>query len=292
MLACDKAPTEGPRPAPPAPAAPSRAWPAFDSAQLNAFAPLPAPQPTDENVKLGHKLFFHPRLGCASCHDVTTNGAGPKKGARDAPTVFNAVGSFAHGWDARYATLEDLVMPHAAAMNGSEEKKIAAAVGKSSEAIATAVAAYVKRLLTPSRFDDHLRKGNVLSDAELDGLAAFVDAGCTTCHQGKYIGATQAQRLGMAKPWPGDIGKEAGRFDVTKQEIDRGVFKVPTLRNVTRTAPYLHDGSLATLEETVRLMARHQAGKELGDAQVKAIVTFLKTLEGEPPKDLAEKPRT
>jgi cytochrome c peroxidase len=291
LLACDKPRTDSaPAPAPPTPAAPARAWPAFQAEQLYPFAPLPAPQPIDENVKLGQKLFFDARLGCAGCHDVTTNGAGTRKGKRETPTVFNAVGSYAQGWDGRFSTLEELVLPHAAAMTGTDEKKLATAIGKTSDAIATAVAAYLKRLLTPSRFDEHLRSKDVLTEAELDGFAAFVDAGCTTCHQGKYIGATQAQKLGVAKPWPGEAGSDPGRFDVTKQEADRGLFKVPSLRNVTKTAPYLHDGSVATLEEIVRLMARHQAGKELGDAQVKAIATFLGTLDGEPPKDLAKKP--
>lgn len=292
FVACDRRPEERTQPtAAPAPApAPTRAWPAFDTAMQNPFAPLPAPQPVDENVKLGHRLFFDARLGCAGCHDVTTNGAGPKKGKRDTPTVFNAVGSYAQGWDGRWSTLEEMILPHAAESTGADEKKLAAQIGRTPEAISSAVAAYVKRLLTPSRFDEHLRSGNVLTPQELDGLAAFTDAGCTTCHQGKYVGGTQAQKLGIAKPWPGEAGKDPGRFEITKQEVDRGLFKVPSLRNVTKTAPYLHDGSVETLEEIVRLMARHQTGKELGDAQVKAIVTFLATLEGEPPKDLAKKP--
>jgi cytochrome c peroxidase len=290
LSGCDKR-TEESRPAPPvAPAAPPRAWPAFDAAQLNFFAPLPEPPPIDAATKLGHRLFFDARLGCATCHDVTTNGAGPKKGKRDTPTVFNAVGAYAQGWDGRWSTLEELVVPHAAEQMGTDEKKLVAALGKPADAISSAVAAYVKRLLTPARFDEHLRSGNVLTEAELDGVAAFVDAGCPTCHQGKYIGATQAQKLGVAKPWPGDAGKDPGRFEVTKQESDRGLFKVPSLRNVTKTAPYLHDGSVATLQENVRLMARHQTGKELGEAQVKAIVAFLGTLAGDPPKDLAKKP--
>jgi cytochrome c peroxidase len=292
--ACDKRPEQtAPPPTPaPTPAAAARAWPAFDAAQLNPFAPLPASPPIDEPTKLGHKLFFDARLGCATCHDVTTNGAGPRRGKRETPTVFNAVGSYAQGWDGRWSTLEELVLPHAAEMTSTDEKKIAAAIGKPPDAIASAVAAYLKRLLTPSRFDEHLRSGNVLTEAELDGFAAFVDAGCTTCHQGKYVGATQAQKLGVAKPWPGDAGADPGRLEVSKQEVDRGLFKVASLRNVTKTAPYLHDGSVATLDETVRLMARHQAGKEIGEAQVKAIVTFLGTLTGEPPKDLAKKPGT
>jgi len=119
----------------------------------------------------------------------------------------------------------------------------------------------------------------------------FVEAGCTSCHQGKYIGASQTQKLGMAKPWPPDAGTEPGRFAITKQEMDRGMWKVPSLRNVTRTAPYLHDGTIATLPEITKLMAKHQVGKELNDEQAAAIVKFLGTLEGEPPKELTAKPK-
>ena len=89
------------------------------------------------------------------------------------------------------------------------------------------------------------------------------------------------QKLGVAKPW--GTTKDLGRFAVTKQDADKMHFKVPTLRNVEKTAPYYHDGSQATLEDAVKSMAEYQLGKQLDDGQVKSIVTFLKTLTGDLP---------
>jgi cytochrome c peroxidase len=96
------------------------------------------------------------------------------------------------------------------------------------------------------------------------------------------------QKLGLVKDYFADRGTpitdaDLGRYNVTKQDYDKYFFKVPTLRNVELTAPYLHDGSQATLEDTVRVMGTYQLGRELTDAQVNSIVTFLKSLTGELP---------
>jgi cytochrome c peroxidase len=330
---CDEKPKTDPNankqaPAPPAsstPAPPKRAT--FSEEQLNPFQPLPAalenPQ-IDEPVKLGRALWFDARLSkgkdvsCNSCHDLakagvdgqpTSTGTNKASGKRNTPTVINAAGSFAQGWDARATTIEELVVPHmidAAIMGMGDEKALVSAVttlygaqfkkafpdekAVTAETIAQAYAAYVKKLFARSRWDKFLAGDkSQLKEEELTGFATFVEAGCTSCHQGKYIGGTNAQRLGIAKPWPPPAGSDPGRFDVTKQEADRGLFKVPTLRNVTRTGPWLHDGSIASLEEVVRLMAKHQVGKEISEDQAKAIVTFLGTLTGDPPKELLSK---
>lgn len=272
-------------------------------------------------------LFFDARLSkgqdvaCATCHDLTKAGVdgaktstGTKKaqGKRNTPTVINAGGSFAQGWDAKATQMEELIVPHLldpAIAAFESEKKIVdliesipgyqAAFKKAfpdetkltTELIARALGSFTKKLFARSRWDKYLAGDkSALNDEELSGLAMFVEGGCTACHQGKYLGATQSQRLGIAKPWPPPAGTDLGRFDVTKQEADRGMWKVPSLRNVTKTAPYLHDGSIATLEETTKLMARHQVGRELSDLQVKAITAFLGTLNGDPPRELAQKP--
>ena len=314
----------------PAPA--SAAIPAFDPAQLNLFAPIPegVEKPTmDDATKLGQMLFFDKRLSrgqdvsCASCHDlaktgqdgeVTATGTKKEKSKRNTPTLLNAGGSFAQGWDARATTIDELVMPHVldpAIMGMPSEERVtetiesipgyAAAFKKafpdekpavSADTVSRALGTYTKKLFARSRWDRYLAGDkSALNDAELGGFAMFVEAGCTSCHQGKYIGATQSQKLGIAKPWPGPAGEEPGRFAATKQEADRGMWKVPTLRNVTQTGPYLHDGSVASLEEMTRLMARHQTGRELSEPQIKAIVTWLGTLNGEPPKELTAKPQ-
>jgi len=309
----------------------STSIPAFVPAQLAFFGPIPEGVETpvmDETTKLGQMLFFDKRLSrgqdvaCASCHDlakagqdgeVTSTGTKREKSRRNTPTLLNAGGSFAQGWDARATSIDELVVPHLldpAIMGMADEKRITDTLGSipayaaafkkafpdeappvSAETVGRALGTYTKKLFARSRWDRYLAgDSTALNDAELGGLAMFVEAGCTSCHQGKYVGATQAAKLGIAKPWPGAAGEEPGRFAVSKQEADRGMWKVPTLRNVTQTGPYLHDGSVASLEEMTRLMARHQAGRELSAPQVRAIVTWLGTLTGDAPKELTTKP--
>jgi cytochrome c peroxidase len=341
LAACDKKPDAPPAPAPETPAAPTTATGAappeapkgraFDPGQLAVFAPLPEKieRPdnllTDDKVALGKQLYFDARLSrgqdvsCNSCHDVTKSGGddaplavGTKKakGTRNTPTIFNAAGEFAQGWDGRGALIEDFIIPHAAeaTVMAADEKRLvdtatsipayAAAFKKAfpdekgaitGSTVAKAIAAYTRKLLTPARWDKFLAGDQAaLTDEEKAGLGAFMDANCTTCHAGKYVGGAQNQKLGVAKPWP--TTTDVGRFAVTKQEVDRFVFKVPTLRNVTKTGPYLHDGSVTSLDELTKLMERHQVGKELTDAQAKSIVTFLGALAGDAPKDLLKKP--
>lgn len=340
LAACDDK-RSNPAPVAPPPAASTSAVVApsanarpFDPGQLAVFSPLPASieRPdnllTPDKVALGRMLWFDARLSmgqdvsCNSCHDVTKSGAdgsdgtvvstGTKKqkGTRNAPTIFNAAGNTAQGWDARAALVEELVVPHAAeaSVMGSDAKRLvdtvasipayAAAFKKAfpdargavtPETLSMALAAYARRLLTPSRWDRFLAGDETaLTPEEKVGLGAFMDASCTTCHAGKYVGGAQNQKLGVAKPWPN--ATDTGRFEVTKQDVDRGVFKVPTLRNVTKTGPYLHDGSVASLEEITKMMARYQVGKELTDGQAKAIVTFLGALAADAPKELVQKP--
>lgn len=283
----------------------------------------------DDATKLGHELFFDKRLSrgqdvaCASCHDlanagqdgeVTATGTKKQKSKRNTPGVLNAGGSFAQGWDARTTSIDDFVMPHVldpSIMGMPDDKRVTDTVASipayvaafkkafpdekvavTAETVSRALGTYTKKLFARSRWDRYLAgEKSALTDAELGGFAMFVEAGCTSCHQGKYVGATQTQKLGIARPWPAPAGEEPGRYAITKQEADRGMWKVPTLRNVTRTGPYLHDGSVASLEEITRLMGRHQAGRELSDPQIKAIVAWLGTLTGEAPKELTTKPQ-
>jgi cytochrome c peroxidase len=88
--------------------------------------------------------------------------------------------------------------------------------------------------------------------------------------------------------WPKQT--DQGRFEVTKQESDKMFFKVPSLRNVEKTAPYFHDGSVASLPEAVKAMAKHQLGRDLPESDVQSIVAFLKALTGEVPKDYIAAP--
>jgi cytochrome c peroxidase len=274
------------------------------------------------------RLSASGKIACVTCHDFSKAGAdglakpavaggpGADSGAetpRNTPTVVNCGGSFAQGWDGRASTPEEFATLHTldpSILGIADEKKLvailsgipayAAAFKKafpdatpsiSGETYGNAVGGFTKKLFARARWDKFLGGDkSAVTTEELSGFAMFVEAGCTSCHQGKYIGATQLQKLGMAKPWPPPAGADPGRFSFSKQEMDRGMWKVPSLRNVTRTGPYLHDGSIATLAEISKLMARHQVGKEINDEQAGAIAKFLGTLEGDPPKVLTEKP--
>lgn len=336
VLACEKKPEKPAQPAPPVggPAAAGSSTRPYDPDQLAAFAPLPATIERPDNlltadkVALGQMLWFDTRLSkghdvsCNSCHDVTKSGAdeapvstGTKKqrGSRNAPTIANAAGGNAQGWDARWSLVEEAVVPHAgeATVMDLGEKRLVATLASipgykapfakafpeekgaiTAETVSKAIGAYTRKLLTPSRWDTFLGGDqSALTADEKVGLGEFLNANCTTCHAGKYAGAAQNQKLGVAKPWPSTApNADVGRFDVTKDAADKGVFKVPTLRNVTKTGPYLHDGSVASLEELIKLMSRHQVGRELTDAQAKSIVTFLGALAGDMPKALVAVP--
>ena len=125
-----------------------------------------------------------------------------------------------------------------------------------------------------------------LSDEQLAGLQEFLDVGCVTCHMGPTIGGGLYRKLGLVKPYPIE---DPGRFAVTGEEADRFVFKVPSLRNVAMTWPYFHNGSIASLQDVIRVMGRHQLGVELSDEQVARIETFLGALTGTvDPKYIAE----
>lgn len=336
LAACDDK-RSNPSAVAPAPVASATATPnarPFDPGQLAVFAPLPASieRPdnllTPEKVALGQMLWFDKRLSrgqdvsCNSCHDVTRSGADgvdaaavstgtkKRKTTRNAPTVFNAAGNFAQGWDSRASLVEELVVAHAAEPStmGSDASHLVEVVSSipgyvasfkksfpdakgvvTPETLSMALGAYARKLLTPSRWDKFLGGDEAaLSTEEKAGLGAFMDASCTTCHAGKYVGGAQNQKLGVARAWPNMT--DTGRFEITKQEVDRGVFKVPTLRNVTKTGPYLHDGSISSLEVLTQMMARYQVGKELTEGQARSIVTFLGALAGDAPKDLVQKP--
>jgi cytochrome c peroxidase len=281
---------------------------------------------TEERVTLGRILYFDPRLSknhdvsCETCHrlgkygvdnEPTSVGHAGQRGKRNAPTVYNAAIHFRQFWDGRSPDVEaqakgpmmnpvEMAMPNEArivetlrSMPGYVDAFKRAFPGEKDpvtlDNAAKAIGAFERKLLVPSRWDDFLR-GNraALRSDEIVGLRQFVDVGCQTCHFGPGMGGGMFQKFGLVMPWRDT--RDLGRFELTKQDSDRMVFKVPSLRNVDKTAPYYHDGSIATLEEAVRLMGRHQLGKELSEPDVASIVTFLGSLTGPLPTEYLEKP--
>ena len=162
------------------------------------------------------------------------------------------------------------------------------------ENIANAISAYERTLLTPSPFDAYLA-GNqeALSPAARAGLAKFINTGCVACHNGVGVGGGMYQKFGVVEDYWKATGSDPidkGRAEVTKDPADLYVFRVASLRNVAMTPPYFHDGSVATLPEAVKVMARVQLGVTLSDADTGDIVAFLKSLTGELPANFATAP--
>lgn len=287
----------------------------------------PANPITDDKVALGRTLYFDNRLSknhdlsCNSCHDLAKYGvdgqptsAGHKgqKGNRNSPTVFHAAGHTTQFWDGREKTIEDQALKpiqNPVEMALKDEKAIVdvlksipgyaplfkKAFADDKEPIsaanaAKAIGAFERTLVTPSRWDKFLGGDQAaLTDEEKAGFNRFSSVGCISCHSGTYLGGSDFKKLGFVKPWTGKTD-DVGRMAVTKDEADKLAFKVPSLRNVEKTAPYFHDGSVATLDEAIKLMAKHQIGKELSDDDARSIATFLKALTGDLPKEGIGKP--
>jgi len=267
-------------------------------------------------------------LSCASCHDLEKYGVDPREAAgarnktslghraqqgdRNAPTVYNAGLHLAQFWDGRARDLEEqakgpvlnpaeMAMPDEAtvvatlaSIPGYVEAFTAAFPGEPQpvtyDNMAKAIGAFERGLVTPSPFDELLAgKLTALSGEQLEGLELFMNVGCIQCHNGPALGGGMFQKLGSVKPWEGLHDK--GRAKVTSAPADEFVFKVPSLRNIAETGPYLHDGSIATLPEMVQKMAAHQLAKgELSKEELSALVAFLGSLTGELPKEYIAKP--
>ncbi len=154
-------------------------------------------------------------------------------------------------------------------------------------AIKAAIVAYERQLVTPnSRFDRYLKgEESAITESEKNGFELFTALGCISCHQGKNVGGNMFQRFGVYENFYARHGEpppeSLGRYNVTGEDRDIHVFKVPSLRNVSLTAPYFHDGSVGSLSEAVTIMAKYQLGLELEEQQIIDLVAFLTSLEGQ-----------
>lgn len=274
---------------------------------------------TEAKTALGRALFYETLLSedhnvsCNSCHPLNAYGADGRKaslgfdgrpGGRNDPTVYNAAGQIAQFWDGRAADVEaqakgPILNPVEMGMTDTTEvlKHLrdspayvasfrAAFPGEATpinfDNVGNAIGAFERRLVTPGRWDKFLAGDSaVLTVAERQGLRTFLNTGCQSCHLGAFVGGDRFMKAGQVNAWFSQA--DSGRYGVTKDAKDLFVFKVPMLLNIEKTSPYFHDGSVATLNEAVRLMAHHQLGKELAPADVQSIVTWLGSLTGELP---------
>jgi cytochrome c peroxidase len=285
------------------------------------ISPLPLQVEQDpKRVALGAKLFADVRLShgdffsCASCHPLARGGMNAlrrgvgydgKKRLRNIPTVFNVRFNLYLNWDGAHESLvthTDAIIQSPALMNTPWPELLdklkgapdypsafgaAYADGITRTNVIDALVHYERSLITPNaRFDRYLRgQKDAISAGEARGYQLFKSYGCITCHQGVNIGGNLVQKFGVFVV-PDTLGapndpRDPGRFNFTKDERDKEVFRVPSLRNVGVTAPYFHDGRAATLEEAVKLMGMAQLGRTLTPEDIRLIASFLRTLTGE-----------
>lgn len=269
---------------------------------------------TKEKVELGKKLYFDPRLSrsglisCNTCHNLALGGADGVPAAighgwtanphhLNSPTVYNSVFFKAQFWDERSPHLADQAQgpvqagPEMAAPPSLVEQRINSipeyveefkgAYGKEVKVdfakITATIATFEKTLVTPSRFDKFLSGDEkALSKEEKEGLNTFIDKGCTACHTGIALGGTMQAFQVAAKYKFMNVGDFKGDAN--------GMVKTPTLRNITETAPYFHNGQIWSLNEAVKEMGSVQLGIKISDADAQKIVTFLKSLKGDKPE--------
>jgi cytochrome c peroxidase len=271
-------------------------------------------------VALGEKLFQEVRLSsnnqksCLSCHSFSLGGAdrlahsiGINGAATvvNTPTIFNARFNFRFNWNGKFTNLTDhldALMSNPTVMGVRWPEAIQSLQqipayarsfsqiypdGLTPTNIKDALVAYELSLNTPNaRFDRFLQGDKqALTAAEQEGYRLFKANGCISCHQGVNVGGNMFQPFGIMSDYLANRGQvtlaDLGRFNVTKNEADRHVFRVPSLRNVAVTAPYFHDGSAQTLAQAITKMTEYQLGRPLPTAQIELIAQFLRTLTGE-----------
>ena len=268
---------------------------------------------TEAKVKLGKKLYFDPRLSksgiisCNTCHNLMEGGDDGVSAAignkwtknphgLNSPTVYNAVFFDKQFWDGRAKDLEEQAQgpiqaaPEMAATKEHVVKTVTSIpqyvkcfkkaygddVKITFKLVADTIASFERTLVTPSRYDAFLNgHKDALTKEEKQGLKTFIQTGCTSCHNGIALGGSMNAFNIYATYKYNNVGDFKGDKN--------GMVKVPTLRNISQTAPYFHNGQIWSLKDAVKEMARVQLGKKLSDKDASSIVTFLKALDGKKP---------
>jgi cytochrome c peroxidase len=256
-------------------------------------------------------------VSCSSCHNTmlggednrpNSMGVNGQTGGRSAPTVWNAAFNRVQFWDGRAASLEDQaagpvtnpiemgmkswddVVARLKSIEGYQaafEKAFGDKNSITKDNATKAIAAYERTLITPNSAYDKYVSGNkdAMTATQIRGMQKAVELGCTSCHSGPaFNGPGAFQKFPVIPNGELDaqyhFSKDLGRAEVTKNEADKHLWKVPTLRNVSLTAPYFHNGSVKTLDAAVKIMAKLQLNKDLSDADTADIVAFLNALSG------------
>jgi len=263
------------------------------------------------------------KTSCASCHQFDRGGSSFEKrpiqhsgkpAKHNSTSIFNITQNYKLGWIGQFASAELHLN------NLIEEKKdmglswmeIEQRINTDAEYVklftqaftATelggditrghinqALVTYELALTTPSSFDLYLQGDKTaITEQAVKGFELFQDYGCVSCHQGKNIGGNLFQKLGVFETYQPAFSMEdrthLGRYNYSGKAIDRQVFRVPSLRNVALTSPYFHDGSIYDLGTVIKLMAKHQLGRNLSEVDIARIIAFLQSLNGMPHPEL------
>jgi cytochrome c peroxidase len=278
---------------------------------LDLYMPVPEDNPlTNERIERGRELFFDTSLSrdrtiaCASCHDPERAfsdgrplaiGVFNRVGRRSAPALLNRGYGRSFFWDGRAATLEEQVLQPIQDPNEMDMSlpEVSARVGMPIDEVSRSLASFVRSLMSGNSAFDRFVEGdrNALTSEQQAGLQLFRGkANCIACHVGPTFSDERFHNTGVA--WRDARLVDAGRFEVTWKAEDRGAFKTPTLREISRTAPYMHDGSLLTLGEVVDYYDRGGNANPGLDAELRplkltatekeALIAFLSALNGSP----------
>lgn len=294
-----------------------KALPALAEVQDNTITPEKVT--LGRQLYFDNRLSKTQTQNCNTCHNLETYGVDHKPlspgddgglGERNSPTVYNSALNFAQFWDGRAMDVEEqagmpVLNPVEMAMPDEdfvidrlkdvEEYQVLFADAFPDDAnpltfenMKKAIGAFERTLITPSRFDKYLNGDpGALTVEEKKGLNTFMEVGCTTCHTGVLIGGNMFQKFGVHfNYWEYTHSDpvDEGRAKETGNETDKYMFRVPTMRNVAETQPYFHDGSVASLEEAVKIISKVNLNRDLTDEEVSNILLFLKTLTGEIPE--------
>jgi len=282
----------------------------------SAFGIIPDVKITNIQKYIMGKRLFHDtnlskdkKISCSSCHDLDRYGTDNKisfqgteniVGKLNSPTIFNTKFNIAQDGAGRASTIKDRTKISFLAqdeMGGNVRKLIQYIYSDpilyddfidiygdvTGDKIFDSIAYFVENLLTPNSKFDKFLKGDksVFNNSEMEGYHLFKKYGCSSCHNGLNIGGNMYQKLGVFSDFEDNDDNSLGRYTVTGKEYDKNVFKVPSLRNIAKTAPYLHDGSIPNLKKTIYEMGKLQVGIEISDKDILKIESFLKTLTGE-----------
>lgn len=262
---------------------------------------------------------------CNTCHDLNTFGVdnlptspgdNGEPGTRNSPTTFNSALRTAQFWDGRNKDVEEqaggpvmnpaeMAMPDEAIVVerlnsiGNYKEMFAAAFPDDEQPISfinmqKSIGAFERTLLTPAPFDQYLSgEINALSDQERKGLESFLDNGCASCHNGPLLGGNLLMKVGLFGDYHEMMRanvRDEGKYDETKVESDKGMFFSPGLRNVSKTGPYFHSGTIDNLEEAIQIIAKLQLNKDLSAEEAQDIAAFFNSLTGDIPEEVKKDP--